>query len=295
MKVNPAEFIHPEDAEALRQMEEITGFPTLVKKFMSLGLERLQYGLNLANSIRLSPKQLPKLYAHLPPICEKLGIPVPEFYLQMSPVPNAWTFGDTRVYITITSAIVELLSDEELDAVIAHECGHVACRHVLYHSLAHWLAVGMDAFGLLGKVAMPIQLAMHYWERRSELSCDRAASIVTSPETVTRVMARLAGGPVALTKEVDPDEWARQADEYEAICRENTWDKLLQCSAVMNADHPFTAVRVREILKWGRSEQYKRLKVALSAKEIGCGVCPNCSAPIDDRWQFCRQCGAKLK
>ena len=267
----------------------------MVKKFMSLGLERLQYGLNLANSIRLSPKQLPRIYAHLPPICEKLGIPVPEFYLQMSPVPNAWTFGDTRVYITITSAIVELLSDEELDAVIAHECGHVACRHVLYHSLAHWLAVGMDAFGLLGKVAMPIQLVMHYWERRSELSCDRAASIVTSPETVTRVMARLAGGPVALTKEVDPDEWARQADEYEAICRENTWDKLLQYSAVMNADHPFTAVRVREILKWGRSEQYKRLKTAMSAKKIGCGVCPNCSAPIDGRWRFCRQCGAKLK
>lgn len=126
MRVNPAEFVHPEDAEALRQMEAITGFPTLVKKFMSLGLERLQYGLNLANSIRLSPKQLPRLYAHLPPICEKLGIPVPEFYLQMSPVPNAWTFGDTRVYITITSAIVELLSDEELDAVIAQRAVQAA-------------------------------------------------------------------------------------------------------------------------------------------------------------------------
>ena len=33
MKVNPTEFIHPEDAEALRQMESIAGFPTLLKKF----------------------------------------------------------------------------------------------------------------------------------------------------------------------------------------------------------------------------------------------------------------------
>ena len=295
MKINPAEFIHPEDAEALRQMEEITGFPTLVKKFMSLGLERLQYGLNLASCVRLSPKQLPKLYAHLPPICAKLGIPVPEFYLQMSPVPNAWTFGDTRVFITITSALVELLSDEELDSVIAHECGHIACRHVLYHSLAYWLAIGMDTFGLLGKVATPVQLAICYWQRRSELSCDRAASVVTSPETVMRVMARVSGGPVALTKELNPEEWAKQADEYEAICQTNTWDKVLQCTAVMNANHPFAAVRVREILKWGKSEQYRRLKAALTVKKIENGMCPNCSASIDGRWRFCRNCGGKLK
>ncbi len=100
---------------------------------MALGFEQLQYGMNMATAIRLSPTQLPKLYNHLPPICEKLGIAEPEFYLQMDPVPNAWTFGDTKIFITITSGLVELLNDEELDAVIAHECGHILCHHVLYH------------------------------------------------------------------------------------------------------------------------------------------------------------------
>lgn len=293
--MNPAEFIHPEDAEALRQMESIAGFPTLLKKFLSLGLERLQYGLNLAQSIRLSPKQLPKLYAHLPPICEKLGIAVPEFYLLMSPEPNAWTYGDTRIYITVTSSLVELLDDEELDAVIAHECGHIACRHVLYHSLAYWLTLGMDAAGVLGKVAVPLQMAIRYWERRSELSCDRAASVVTSPDAVMRVMARLAGGPIALTKEINSEEWARQADEYEAICQGNTWDKILQYAAVMEENHPFAAVRVREILKWGCSEQYKRLKACVDENGGGSGLCPNCSTPISEDWSYCRHCGQKLK
>lgn len=276
-------------------MESIVGFPTLLKNFLALGLERLQYGLNLAQSVRLSPKQLPRLYAHLPPICEKLGIAVPEFYLLMSPEPNAWTFGDTRIYITVTSSIVELLNDEELDAVIAHECGHIACRHVLYHSLAYWLSLGMDAAGVLGKVAVPLQMAIRYWERCSELSCDRAASVITSPDAVTRVMARLAGGPIALTKEINSCEWAKQADEYEAICQESTWNKILQYAAVMDKNHPFAAVRVREILKWGCSEQYKRLKVCMEEHGGESEQCPNCSAPISEDWSYCRHCGQKLK
>ena len=60
--IKATDFIHPEDAAALRQLESIPGFPTLVKKLMSMGLEQLQYGVNMASAIRLSPSQLPKLY-----------------------------------------------------------------------------------------------------------------------------------------------------------------------------------------------------------------------------------------
>ncbi len=110
-----SDFIHPEDAAALRQMEGIPSFAALVKKVLAIGIENLQYGLNMASSIRLSEKQLPQIYRHLPPICQRMGIPEPEFYLQMNPVPNAWTSGDTRIYITVTSGLVEMMSDEELD------------------------------------------------------------------------------------------------------------------------------------------------------------------------------------
>ena len=100
--MRPADFIHPEDDAALRQMESIPGFAAFIKKILAIGLEPLQYGINTASSIRLSETQLPKIYKHLPPICEKLGIPEPEFYLKMDPYPNAWTFGDTRIFITVT-------------------------------------------------------------------------------------------------------------------------------------------------------------------------------------------------
>lgn len=198
--LKPSDFIHPEDAAALQQLESIPGFPTLVKKVLSLGLEQLQYGINMASTIRLSPKQLPELYNHLPPICEKLGIDEPEFYLSMDPNPNAWTFGDTKIYITITSGLIEMMNDEELDCVLAHECGHILCRHVLYHTIAQYVLSGIDSLGILGTLTIPIQYAILYWERKSELSCDRAASIITSPEVVAHTMARLTGGPLSITE-----------------------------------------------------------------------------------------------
>jgi len=291
--MKPSEFIHPEDAAALRQLESIPGFPTLVKKFYALGYEKLFYGTNMASNIRLSETQLPELYQHLPPICRKLGVAEPEFYLEMNPMPNAYTFGDTKIFITMTSGLVEMLSDDELDAVLAHECGHILCRHVLYHNMANLLINGADAFGLLGMLTVPIKFALLYWQRKSELSCDRAGAVVTSTETVARVMVRLAGGPKTITKNVNIEEWAKQADQYETIRNDGVWNKALQTYAIMGTDHPFSAVRVREVLKWGNTPQYHNIKANLSSQDNG--GCPNCHKPIDPSWQFCRHCGFKLK
>ena len=290
--INPSDFIHPEDAAALRTLESIPGFPALVKKFLQIGLEKLQYGTNMASTIRLSPTQLPHLYNHLPPICKKLGIAEPEFYLEMDPVPNAWTFGDTQIYITITSGLVELLNDEELDAVIDHECGHIMCRHVLYHSLAAYVQRGVDSLGVLGKLALPIELALYYWYRKSELSCDRAAAIVTSPETVASSMARLSGGPKEITSKINLKEWMNQADIYDRIYNDGLWNKTLQISVTLARSHPFSAVRVREIMKWGGTEQYRRIKNYLISAPAA--VCPSCGRSVDSNWKFCRFCGHKL-
>lgn len=291
--ITASDFIHSEDAAALRQLESIPGFPALVKKILSLGFEELQYGLNMATAIRLSPTQLPNLYNHLPPICKKLGIQEPELYLQMNPTPNAFTFGDTRIFITITSGLVEMMEGEELDAVIAHECGHIVCHHVLYHSIAQIIFSGAASLGILGHLAMPIQLALLYWSRKSELSCDRCGSVITSPEVITRVMARLSGGPRSITQEINFEEWARQADKYDEIKNENLWNKSLQIYAIAKEDHPFAAVRVREILKWGQSPQYQNLMENIKW-EAYCRKCPNCGLLVHDDWTYCKYCGTKL-
>lgn len=292
--IKASEFIHPEDAAALRQLESIPGFPAFVKKILSLGLEQMQYGVNMASAIRLSPTQLPEIYNHLPPICEKLGIDEPEFYLEMNPMPNAWTFGDTRIYITLTSGLLEMMDDEELDAIIAHECGHIICRHVLYHSIASYILSGADSLGVLGAFTVPIQYAILYWYRKSELSCDRCSSIITSPEVVSRVMARLAGGPKKLTENINMREWAKQADMYDEIRTDGMWNKALQLYVTMGRDHPFNAVRVREILKWGESSQYLNLRENIKAEASG-KKCPSCGRSVSPDWTFCKYCGNKLR
>lgn len=281
------EFIHPDDAAALKALKAIPVLATVVKKVMDIGIEQLQTGLNMASKVRLSPTQLPRLYNILPPICEKLEIREPEFYLEMNPSPNAYAFGDTQTTITITSALVDMMSEEELKGVVAHECGHIACRHMLYHTLAQALASASGMFDTLAKLAMPIHYALMYWQRKSELSCDRAAAYIVGPKATAAMLARLAGGPKSITSELNLEELAEQADLYDAFCKSGLWNKTLQTYAVMEQDHPFTSVRVREVLKWTDSEDYRKLT-------SGTLTCPNCHNAVDASWKFCQHCGQKL-
>src|SRR6476620_11512772 len=71
-------FIHPEDAAALEQLRSIPLFAQCLQAVMKLAPERLLHGLNMAQKVRLGPKQLPDIYKHLPVACAALGISEPE-------------------------------------------------------------------------------------------------------------------------------------------------------------------------------------------------------------------------
>ena len=207
MKVAARDFIHPEDHAALENLKAIPLFAACLKSFMNIGTERSIQGLSMANKIRLGKHQLPAIHEPLPRICETLGIDEPELYLAMDPAPNAYTQGDTRLMITVTSGLIELLDEDETCAVLAHECGHIACRHVLYHTMAQMLAkYGPAIFGPLAALSMPVQLGLFYWARRSELSADRAAALfMQGSSSVVETMIRLAGGPKSITANVSLD------------------------------------------------------------------------------------------
>jgi Zn-dependent protease with chaperone function len=291
--LNVKNFIHPEDEAALRNLEAIPLLPSAVKSFLKYGYEKQYHGINMASKIRLSPTQLPDIYNRLPPICQKLGIVEPEFYLEMDPMPNAYTFGDTRIFISVTSGLLEYLSDTEINSVIAHECGHILCRHVLYHSMASIILENGDFLGTLGNLVPPLKYAFLYWQRKSELSADRVAALTMGIDSVVATQLRLAGGSEAITGDINLAEWAQQADLYEDIRNRDTWNKTLQILAAMNNSHPFAAVRVREILRWGDSEQYRLLRAGQERDDSGM-TCPNCSRPVRSEWIFCKHCGIKL-
>lgn len=281
------DFIHPDDAAALDALKKIPLLPSVIKTMMDIGAEQLQTGLNMASKIRLSPSQLPLLYTLLPPICERLGIDEPDFYLEMSPQPNAYAFGDTQTAITLTSAIVEMMDEEELRAVIAHECGHIACHHMLYHTLAQLLTNATGMFEKLASLAVPMHYALMYWQRKSELSCDRVAAYIAGTKAATSMLSRLAGGPRSITTALNLVALAEQADLYDAFCKSRLWNKALQTYAVMDRDHPFMAVRVRELLKWSATTEGQLLQSVS-------GTCPHCHQTTEAGWKFCQHCGRKL-
>ena len=294
MPATALDFIHPEDKAALENLQALPLFSQCLKAFMKIGIEQLLHGLSMSNKIKLGPDQLPEIYNYLPPICEKLGIVVPDFYLEMNPAPNAYTQGDSRVFITVTSGLLEYLTKDEIRAVLAHECGHIVCRHVLYHTLAAMLMqYGSNILGLAAPLAMPIQLALAYWSRRSELSADRAAAVVMGgSRPVVDTMIRLSGGSKSITGKVNLEAYLKQADAYDKL-QESQWDKMLQSFAIMQVDHPFPAVRAREITRWCESDCFQLIQQNMTV-EANAPKCSKCNAVIGADWKFCRKCGQAL-
>jgi Zn-dependent protease with chaperone function len=187
------------------------------------------------------------------------------------------------------------MDEDELQAVLAHECGHIVCRHTLYRTMTLLLIrVGPQIYGPLAALSMPIQLALLYWSRRGELSADRAAAVVLGgPQPIVETMIRLAGGPKSVTQNVNLEAYLRQAEAYDKM-QESTWDKVLQTFATMQQTHPFQAVRCREILRWCETEQYRRIVDGLAA-EANAIKCSGCSKPINAEWKFCKHCGEKVE
>lgn len=254
MPIDYKPFIHPEDRDALNKLQAIPGIDALMKKFMQTVTEDMYHGINMASYIKLGPKQLPEIYAFLSETCDKLQIPEPEFYLQMDPQPNAYTYGDTKPFVVVNSGIIDLLSKDELKAVIAHECGHILCHHVLYHSLASLLVSAGGRMGSLfglGIISEPLQWALMYWVRRSEFSADRVAAYVTGDaDIVARTMMRLAGGGTRITESVDMEQFIQQAADYQKFIKNSDKSKFIQNWMIKDLSHPFPAVRAAEIKKW---------------------------------------------
>ncbi|MBQ2667548.1 MAG: M48 family metalloprotease [Clostridia bacterium] len=293
---NPRDFIHPEDSKALQALKSIPGFEQFAKAYMKIFDERSWKIVNMSSKVRLSEQQCPRIYNLLVPICEKLGIPVPELYLELDRMPNAYTSGDTTVFITVTSGLLELLTDEEIQAVLAHECGHIVCRHVLYHNMGEMIINGtVNLLGLGPLVSTALSVAFYYWMRCSEFSADRASAVVCGgSERVVDVMLRLAGGTTDVASEINKELFMQQAAEYSQYVDGSGWNKVLEAIALMHASHPFTAVRAATIHQWCNESAYKEIHARMHMLKAE-GVCPKCGAAVNPGWAFCRKCGTPVK
>src|SRR3954470_21603175 len=260
------QYIHPADRRALAALRAIPGIDTALKKLLAVTGESAIRVIFTASAVKVTPYQCPDLYAKLQIACTTLGVDMPELFVQQSPIVNAFTGGVERPVIVLHSSLIERLTDEEVLAVVAHEVGHIHAEHVLYLTAARlleFIANTALAATPIAKIAlelmsMTMRSALLAWARRAELSCDRAALLVTQdPHVIGRTMMKLAGGTYA--SKVDYEQFLVQARDFQKNYDEKALDRFWADIITAGLSHPFPIWRVSEILKWVESGEYKAL------------------------------------
>jgi Zn-dependent protease with chaperone function len=238
-----------------------------VAKYIEFRYERLQYVLNTASSVKVSPKQMPSLHDMLHEGCSVLDMPEPELYVSQIPGVNAYTYGHTKPYIVLHAELLDLMDDDEVMAVIAHELGHIKCGHVLYMTMAqqvdNLIALVKDFLPAVGQLVgmsinWTIKIALLNWARRSELSADRAALLVMQqPTPCISMLAKLAGGTVRLAAQLDSEEFLRQAQTYAEEGDQGNRNRFYHFVAGMyQGTHPFAVERVKYLNDWIKGPEY---------------------------------------
>jgi Zn-dependent protease with chaperone function len=205
----------------------------------------------LGTSVKVTPKQFPRLHKLAEQCSETLRIPVPTLYVSPNIGSlNAHTFGTADdPYIVVNAALIDHLSEAELLDVIGHECGHIQNNHVVYMTTLHFLRHAANAF--LRWSVKPAVLALNSWARRAEITCDRAGLLCTRDVDVSiACLVKLALGSRKLYSDVNIEEYLAQLDEAsEGVGR---LDEL-------NRSHPYLPKRVAALRLFAQTTYFRSM------------------------------------
>jgi Zn-dependent protease with chaperone function len=250
---------HPADRGALVALRKLKGFDTVLKAMSGLFNERAVRLVFLGSALRVDERQFTRLHRLLGEVGRSLDAPeLPELYVSANPFPGAMTIGMNKPIIVLNSALVDLLDEEELRFVIAHELGHALSGHAVYQTLLQRLiqmsgvlvAIPLGGLGIRAIVA-----ALYEWSRKAELSADRAGLLATQdPATAFRVHMKLASG--GDLDDLDATSFFAQGQEYD---ESDLRDSVLKLLLIETATHPFAVVRASQLRRWVDSGEYTRI------------------------------------
>ncbi|MBE9256148.1 M48 family metallopeptidase [Dolichospermum sp. LEGE 00246] len=255
-------FRHPLDLEATKTLKQIPGLDMMVRNLLGPMAEQVFYVENIASSILVGEKQLPDLHKLLLEACQILDIDPPQLYVRQHPAPNAYTFAmrGNQPFVVIHTSLIEILTPEEIQAVIAHELGHLKCDHSVYLTPVNLLILAAAIVPNVGAVlAQAIQSQLLEWVRCAEFTCDRAALLATqNPKVVMSVLMKLAGGSPSLAPQLNLDAFVDQARAYDDISKTELGE-MVKSARTAQLSHPVPVLRAREIDRWASSQEYQQL------------------------------------
>jgi Zn-dependent protease with chaperone function len=258
--ISPRAYQHPADRAASAALGQVAYLDQVVRKLVALGYERALRAASLGSAVRLGQEQLPGIWVLHRQVFNALDVDeVPDLYLTQFPLANAYTIGTDRPIVLVNSELVRLLDDEGRRVVLAHEAAHVHSDHVLYRTallILMRISSGATLPWLAGLPLLAIRLALLEWARATELSCDRAAALVTrDPKAVCRALMVIAAGEEA--EDLNLDAFVAQGEEYEE--GGTGIERITKLLQDLNVTHPLPVRRVRLLLDWVHEGDYDRM------------------------------------
>lgn len=255
-------FRHPLDLEATNALKQLPGIDLLVRQLLGPLGEQFFYMENIAASVLVGEAQLPHLHQILLDACMVLDLEPPQLYIRQHPVPNAYTLAmrGKQPFIVVHTSLLELLTHEEIQAVLGHELGHLKCEHGVYLTLANLIVLAAGQISTWGGIlAQSMQNQILEWVRCAEFTCDRAALLATQePKVVVSVLMKLAGGSPTLAPKLNVDAFLAQARAYDEVSSTELGEMLKQLQTAQ-LTHPVPVLRAREIDRWASSQNYQYL------------------------------------
>lgn len=214
----------------------------------------------------VSEKQAPQLYRMVRELAARADMPMPRLYVSPSPQPNAFATGrnEKHAVVAVTEGLMQVLTEDELRGVLAHELSHVRNRDILTTSVAAAVALGItmvarmvmwasffggsddegqNPFGLLALAILAplaaglLQMAL---SRSREFDADHdGAELLGTGEPLARALEKIEVAAKQVPMNVDP----AIATAY--IVNPLTGRKINFAS--LYSTHPPTAERVRRL------------------------------------------------
>ena len=270
-------FKHPLDQQAEQALRSVPGFDLLAKSFSEYLYERPQQILLMGNDLKVGPRQYATLYGIYRECLRDLDMfPEPNLYVSQNPLANAYSLGSEHPYIVFNTALLDLLDEEEIRVILAHELGHLKCDHSILIQMSFWVMgaanfLGDITLGLGKAITTGLVYAFYEWRRKAELSADRAALLVTDDlNLVLRTLMKCAGGSQKYLHECNLEEFIRQGEAYRQLDQDNL--NQIYKFLIYNGGngsfltHPFSVERVHYLQEWFNSESYRQIRRGNYAK-----------------------------
>ncbi len=112
--------------------------------------------LRSSGAVPISREESPRLYQVMERLAAKANLPMPALYMIPQAAPNAFATGrnPSHASVAVTQGLMEIMNDDELEGVIAHELSHVRNYDILTSSIAATIAGAISYIGMLGRWGM---------------------------------------------------------------------------------------------------------------------------------------------